>query len=63
MRVEHLICSGCDSHPTAARVDGDLELVCHCTHVDSDVDAVPITGNSMPPDRWEFHLDAGGDDE
>lgn len=57
--VAHLQCSGCDSNPSVALIDGNEVLVCHCTHVDSQIDPVQIHGFDSLPEPWEF-VESGG---
>lgn len=57
--VEHLRCQGCDTNPTVARIDGSAVLVCHCTHVDGDLEPVSIAGFAGLPTRWTYER-AGG---
>lgn len=52
--VEHLCCTRCKDNVTVARFDGVAKVVCHCTHVDSEVDPVPLDDLAELPSDWEF---------
>lgn len=60
--VEHLYCGGCKDNVTVARFDGVAKVVCHCTHVDSDVDPVPLDDFAELPDRWHYGPQGRGKD-
>jgi hypothetical protein len=56
-RVSHLRCEQCNDRVGVARLDGVAHLVCHCTHVDGDLEPVTLEGPAemvciRPP--WEF---------
>jgi hypothetical protein len=59
--LEHLFCTECEAHPTVARIDGWNSVVCHCTHVDGDLDARPLHKMGMLPEPWEFR-ETGGEE-
>lgn len=52
--LHHLYCEGCESNPTYAQIGGDECLICHCTHVDGELDPLPVHGFDTMPDCWEF---------
>lgn len=52
--VRHLWCKGCDEQPTYALIDGNGVLVCHCTHVDGELEPVQVHGFHGHPSRWEY---------
>ena len=60
--VEHLVCTRCDDNPTIAMRDDRAEVVCHCSHDDGPIDAVPLI-NSMAilPEPWEYVANGGGE--
>lgn len=60
--ISHLVCSGCGGNPGVARFDGEARLVCHCTHVDGDLEPVPVNDMAILPDPWEF-VSNGGNNE
>jgi hypothetical protein len=60
-RETHLRCAGCVVCPTVARIDGVAKLVCHCTHVDGEIEPVDLDAMEVLPDRWEFVPHGKGD--
>ena len=52
--VKHLVCSQCNDGVRVARFGDQANLVCHCTHVDGDLDAVPINEMALLPDPWSY---------
>lgn len=62
--TEHLRCTVCESNVTAARIDGDIRLVCHCTHVDGRIAPQDPDKLHRPvmPYGWEFVQEGVGDD-
>lgn len=53
-REHHLRCTACKYLPTVAQIGGNEHLVCHCTHVDGEIDPVQLHGFDTMPDRWEW---------
>lgn len=51
--VVHLCCSECDDNVTVAQLDDEPHLVCHCTHVDGEIDPVWLY-NAGLPSRWSW---------
>ena len=64
MEVEHLVCIGYDDHPTVVRLDDEAHLVCHCSHVDGELDPMPLGEMELMPDLWTFlkYSDRSGGD-
>jgi len=56
--IEHLWCTACAQSITVARIDGEVALVCHCTHVDGEIDAVSTEETDPAPDRWQWEPEA-----
>lgn len=52
--IEHLRCRACDHNISVARIRGDVALVCHCTHVDGEIDSVSTEETDSAPDRWKW---------
>ena len=53
-QVHHLACTGSDDNVTVAMIGGNEMFVCHCTHVDGEIDPVMIHGFEELADRWEW---------
>lgn len=60
--VEHLRCEECVYVVNVSRFDGVAKLVCHCTHVDGEIDPVPVNEMEILPDRWEWVTDGDRDE-
>lgn len=54
LRETHLRCTACRSNPTIARLGSEAHVVCHCTHVDGELDPLPVEGAAPLPEPWEF---------
>lgn len=54
VEVTHLRCDECVHIVNVARFDGVAKLVCHCTHVDGEIDPVPLNEMEILPDRWDW---------
>lgn len=61
--VSHLLCYGCRTNPSLAKLDRGKAFVCHCTHVDGEISPVPYGRLDDKPERWKFVAAPDGDDE
>lgn len=52
--LHHLFCNGCEINPSYALKDGNEVLVCHCTHVDGEIDPLQVHSFESLPEPWEF---------
>lgn len=68
--VGFLKCEDCGFNITVAFFEGEWQLVCDCTHVDGDKDAVVVMppsdhlveGENEFPEEWELEHDGKVDD-
>lgn len=59
--IKHLVCSACNDGPRVARFGDVAKLVCHCTHVDGDLDPVTINEMAILPDPWSYETNGQAD--